>query len=129
MKLEPFDLSTEEIKSELAPIRSDLSIAVVRAKNPFNVGAIIRVGLFRRRGQTEQRAEALAESLVRRDADRDDRRLCLECAGLQRAHVEPVDLHVAQHLRHVPLGDAQRKPLDDRRLPQRQCIRRRSLPF
>ena len=43
MKLEPFDLSTEEIKSELAPIRSDLSIAVVRAKNPFNVGAIIRV--------------------------------------------------------------------------------------
>lgn len=46
---------------------------------------LYRVGLFRRRGQTEQRAEALAESLVRRDADRDDRRLCLECAGLQRA--------------------------------------------
>lgn len=44
-----------------------------------------RVGLFRRRGQTEQRAEALAESLVRRDAELDDRRLCLECASLQRA--------------------------------------------
>ena len=43
-----------------------------------------RVGLFRRRGKTEARAEQFAESLVARDADRDDRRLCLECAGLQR---------------------------------------------
>lgn len=43
MKIPPFGLSTEEIKAELAPLRNDLSIAVVRAKNPFNVGAIIRV--------------------------------------------------------------------------------------
>ena len=43
-----------------------------------------RVGLFRRRGKSEVRAEQLAESLVARDAERDDRRMCLECAGLQR---------------------------------------------
>lgn len=45
---------------------------------------LYRVGLFRRRGVTEQRAEELAEQLVRRDAELDTRRLCLECAGLQR---------------------------------------------
>jgi tRNA G18 (ribose-2'-O)-methylase SpoU len=43
MKVTPFGLSTEEIKDELGPLRADMSIAVCRAKNPFNVGAIIRV--------------------------------------------------------------------------------------
>ena len=43
MKIPPFGYSTEEIKRELEPLRNDLSIAIVRAKNPFNVGAIIRV--------------------------------------------------------------------------------------
>ncbi len=43
MKVPPFGLSTEEIRRELLPLRSDFSIAVCRAKNPFNVGAIIRV--------------------------------------------------------------------------------------
>ena len=43
MKLPPFGLSTDAIREELAGIRNDLSIAVCRAKNPFNVGAIIRV--------------------------------------------------------------------------------------
>ncbi|MFO0551999.1 MAG: TrmH family RNA methyltransferase [Polyangiaceae bacterium] len=43
MKVEPFGLSTDEIRAELEPLRADVSIAVVRAKNPFNVGAIIRV--------------------------------------------------------------------------------------
>ena len=43
MKVAPFDLSTEEIRGELAALRSDFSIAVCRAKNPFNIGAIIRV--------------------------------------------------------------------------------------
>lgn len=43
MKVPPFGLSTEEIRAELAPLRSDFSIAVIRAKNPFNIGAIIRV--------------------------------------------------------------------------------------
>ena len=43
MKIPPFEMSTEEIRAELAPLRADMSIAVVRAKNPFNVGAIIRV--------------------------------------------------------------------------------------
>ena len=43
MKVPPFGLSTDEIRAELGAIRSDLSIAVCRAKNPFNIGAIIRV--------------------------------------------------------------------------------------
>src|SRR3954463_2688810 len=43
MKVAPFGLSTNEIKAELAGIRNDFSIAVCRAKNPFNIGAIIRV--------------------------------------------------------------------------------------
>ena len=43
MKITPFGLSTEEIKGELAELRNDFSIAVCRAKNPFNIGAIIRV--------------------------------------------------------------------------------------
>jgi tRNA G18 (ribose-2'-O)-methylase SpoU len=43
MKVPPFGLSTEEIRRELAPLRHDLSIAICRAKNPFNIGAIIRV--------------------------------------------------------------------------------------
>src|SRR5262245_36124581 len=43
MKVPPFGLSTDEIRSELAPLRNDFSVAVCRAKNPFNVGAIIRV--------------------------------------------------------------------------------------
>jgi tRNA G18 (ribose-2'-O)-methylase SpoU len=43
VKVAPFGLSTEEIRAELGALRSDFSIAVVRAKNPFNIGAIIRV--------------------------------------------------------------------------------------
>ncbi len=43
MKVPGFGLSTEVIREELAGLRNDLSIAVCRAKNPFNVGAIIRV--------------------------------------------------------------------------------------
>jgi tRNA G18 (ribose-2'-O)-methylase SpoU len=43
VKVTPFGLSTDAIREELAPLRHDLSIAVCRAKNPFNIGAIIRV--------------------------------------------------------------------------------------
>jgi tRNA G18 (ribose-2'-O)-methylase SpoU len=43
VKITPFGLTTEEIKGELTPLRNDFSIAVCRAKNPFNIGAIIRV--------------------------------------------------------------------------------------
>ena len=43
MKVAPFGLSTDEIREELAGLRNDFSIAVCRAKNPFNIGAIIRV--------------------------------------------------------------------------------------
>jgi tRNA G18 (ribose-2'-O)-methylase SpoU len=43
VKVAPFGLSTDQIRDELRGIRSDFSIAVCRAKNPFNIGAIIRV--------------------------------------------------------------------------------------
>lgn len=43
MYVPPFDMSTAEIKRELDRLRTPLRIAVQRSKNPFNVGAIIRV--------------------------------------------------------------------------------------
>lgn len=43
MKIPAFGYETEEIRAELDKLRGEMSIAVVRAKNPFNVGAIIRV--------------------------------------------------------------------------------------
>jgi tRNA G18 (ribose-2'-O)-methylase SpoU len=43
LKVPPFGLTTEQIREELAPLRNDFSIAILRAKNPFNIGAIIRV--------------------------------------------------------------------------------------
>jgi tRNA G18 (ribose-2'-O)-methylase SpoU len=43
MRVPPFDLSIDEQRELLRPLRHDLSVAVVRAKNPFNIGAIIRV--------------------------------------------------------------------------------------
>jgi tRNA G18 (ribose-2'-O)-methylase SpoU len=42
-KVPPFELSIEEQRELLEPLRVDMSVAVIRAKNPFNVGAIIRV--------------------------------------------------------------------------------------
>src|SRR5690606_21423377 len=39
----PFDMPLDELRAELTKLRARASIAVVRAKNPFNVGAIIRV--------------------------------------------------------------------------------------
>jgi tRNA G18 (ribose-2'-O)-methylase SpoU len=43
MKVPAFDLPVEEIRASLGKLRRPLSIAVLRARNPFNVGAIIRV--------------------------------------------------------------------------------------
>ena len=43
MKVEPFAMPVGEIRDSLAGLRRPLSIAVLRARNPFNVGAIIRV--------------------------------------------------------------------------------------
>jgi tRNA G18 (ribose-2'-O)-methylase SpoU len=43
LKVPPFSLPVEEIRGSLAGLRRPLSIAVLRARNPFNVGAIIRV--------------------------------------------------------------------------------------
>lgn len=38
-----FELPIEERRALLDPLRIDMSVAVIRAKNPFNIGAIIRV--------------------------------------------------------------------------------------
>jgi tRNA G18 (ribose-2'-O)-methylase SpoU len=43
VKVPPFELSLEEIRDSLQPLRRPLRIAILRARNPFNVGAIIRV--------------------------------------------------------------------------------------
>jgi tRNA G18 (ribose-2'-O)-methylase SpoU len=43
VKVPAFDLPLEEIRRSLDTVRRPLRIAVLRAKNPFNVGAIIRV--------------------------------------------------------------------------------------
>ena len=44
-----------------------------------------RTALFNRRGLPALEAELLADKLVNRDRQADDRRLCLECAHLSRA--------------------------------------------
>ena len=46
---------------------------------------IERTALFNRRGLSALEAELLADKLVNRDRDGDDRRLCMECAYLSRA--------------------------------------------
>jgi tRNA G18 (ribose-2'-O)-methylase SpoU len=43
MKVPPFEMPLEEIRASLEKLRRPLSVAVLRARNPFNVGAIIRV--------------------------------------------------------------------------------------
>jgi tRNA G18 (ribose-2'-O)-methylase SpoU len=43
MKVPGFDMTLDEVKASLEPLRRPLSIAILRARNPFNVGAIIRV--------------------------------------------------------------------------------------
>ena len=43
MKIPSFEMPLEEIRESLAKLRRPLSIAILRARNPFNVGAIIRV--------------------------------------------------------------------------------------
>ncbi len=45
-----------------------------------------RIGLFTRRGLPVERAEALADRLTLRDADRDDRRVCAECSKVTADH-------------------------------------------
>lgn len=42
-RVDPFDLELGEQRALLEPLRAGMSVAVIRAKNPFNIGAIIRV--------------------------------------------------------------------------------------
>jgi tRNA G18 (ribose-2'-O)-methylase SpoU len=43
VKVEPFEQPLDEIRASLEKLRRPLTIAILRARNPFNVGAIIRV--------------------------------------------------------------------------------------
>ena len=43
MKIPAFEMPLDEIRASLDTLRRPLNIAVLRARNPFNVGAIIRV--------------------------------------------------------------------------------------
>jgi len=45
-----------------------------------------RIGLFRRRGWSLQRAERFADFLAERDQQRSDLRACIECTHLQRGY-------------------------------------------
>jgi hypothetical protein len=46
--------------------------------------AAFRKALFARRGAPPGQLDGLVERLAVRDADRDDRRMCIECAHAQR---------------------------------------------
>jgi tRNA G18 (ribose-2'-O)-methylase SpoU len=43
VKVPSFELPVQQIRDSLAGLRRPLSVAILRARNPFNVGAIIRV--------------------------------------------------------------------------------------
>ena len=43
MKVPAFDMPLEEIRASLDAVRRPLRVVVLRSRNPFNVGAIIRV--------------------------------------------------------------------------------------
>ena len=43
MKVPAFDLPLADIRASLGAVRRPLRVAIMRARNPFNVGAIIRV--------------------------------------------------------------------------------------
>jgi len=72
-----------------------------------------RVKLFRRRGMDADRADGLADRLATRDYDRDDRRMCIECAGLQRPPA-PIDGRPAHSPRCGPMSraDRYRRPVE-----------------
>jgi len=44
---------------------------------------VLRAAMFKRRGLQEEEAASLAYGLTFRDRDRDDRRVCIECAAWQ----------------------------------------------
>ena len=45
---------------------------------------IFRIGIFKRRGLSENEANTLADQLLERDYDRDGRRSCYECSQYQK---------------------------------------------
>lgn len=47
---------------------------------------VFREALFRKRGESPSEAEKLAERLVQRDRELDERRLCIECANVRQPY-------------------------------------------
>lgn len=95
LAVQPASKLTEEHRQALRLHRDEiaaaLSIATLAQVAASTAGTwseleiqtfIARVERFTRRGQIETKAEHLAEVLLVRDRDDDDRRMCLECAGL-----------------------------------------------
>lgn len=87
---------------------------------PWNDAAITTFGMrrdaFRRRGYGPDDADDLAEKLTRRDADGDDRRMCVECS------------HLGDHGRCLAAA-AGRIPGSDRRMEPDSVILQRCPAF
>lgn len=64
--------------------RPDGAVLTDVAEDPAVVLAQARAHRFVQRGMDEATAAEVAERLGRRDADRDDRAMCIECAGLSK---------------------------------------------
>lgn len=45
---------------------------------------VFRLSLFKQRGLSAKEADSMVDVLALRDADGDDRRMCIECTGLQQ---------------------------------------------
>lgn len=59
--------------------------ARIRPMNDREIARFVfRAALFERRGLTPELAERVADRLALRDQERDDRRCCLECTGLDQ---------------------------------------------
>lgn len=70
--------------------------AVVQARREY------RIGLFGRRGLSPEDATALADRLIERDADRDDRRVCAECSKVTADHPKFGRGCTAARAGHIP---------------------------
>lgn len=74
--------------SRIAKKSMNESTVFLPAGSPWNDKQIARftarVAMFQRRGRTAEQAEELADRLAVRDAERDDRRACIECVSYRQ---------------------------------------------
>ena len=90
----PSSLLTDEWRNQLRAAKPEL-MALLRsaARSPATTDwldgeiadFLVRRDRLMRWGHSEADAEALAERLLQRDRDGDDRRMCVECTSLTRA--------------------------------------------